>query len=122
MPSAIYRLSLSLSLIFLAFAARVQAQDGTVGLQSNGTNWDAQLLDEGVKFIPHWSGEAALTRSSQPLNGGGGQTQTDLAFTATDNLDANGNSLSLGAAAGSQKVEGAQSGYGSLSASGGLVL
>ncbi len=122
MPSAIYRLSLSLAIIFLAFTARVQAQDGTVGLQSTGVDRDAQFLDEGVKFIPHWSGEAALTRSSQPMKGGGGQTQTDLAFTATDNLDADGNYLSLSASAGSQKVEGAQSGYGSLSASGGLVL
>jgi hypothetical protein len=122
MPSAFYQLSLALALIFLTFAGSVQAQDGTVGLETTGADRDTQFLDEGVKFIPHWSGEAAFSRSSQPLAGGLGQTQTDLAFTATDNLDADGNYLALGASGGSQRVEGSQSAYGSLSASGGLVL
>jgi len=106
----------------LAFSSPLRAQDGTVGLDDNGLPRGAQRLDEGVKFTPHWSGELAFTRSSQPVGGGVGQTQTDLAFTATDNLDADGAYLSLGAEAGSQKVEGAQSPFGALALSGGLVL
>ena len=82
MPSAFYRLNPALALIFLTFAGNVQAQDGTVGLETTGVDRDAQFLNEGVKFIPRWSGEAAFSRSSQPLAGGVGQTQTDLAFTA----------------------------------------
>jgi hypothetical protein len=119
MPSFFYRLSLSLALIFLAFAGKAQAQTGPVGLEQDSSPRE-ESLDKS--FTPHWSGQLGFTRFGQPSNQGGGQTQTDLGFTATDNLSEGGNFFSLGASAGSQKVEGNQSAYGALSVGAGLGI
>ncbi len=119
MPSFFHRLSLALALIFLTFAAGAQAQTGPVGLEQDSNPREESL---NAAFTPHWSGQLDFTRLGQPSNQGGGQTQTELGFTATDNLSESGDFLSLGASAGSQKVEGNQSGYGTLSVGAGLGI
>jgi hypothetical protein len=92
-------------------------------IQPTPASSDNDSADESDKpFVPHWSGQLEFSRSSQPATQGAGQTQTDLGFTATDNFDESGTSLSLGASGGSQKVEGSQSGYGSLSVGGALGI
>ena len=110
-----------LALSFSALSTKAQAQSGTVGLDQPILDRDAITEDQSEKtFVPHWSGELSLARSSQPAGNGQGQTENDLAFTATDNLSESGNFISLGAEGGNQKVEGGQSAYGTLSAGCGL--
>jgi hypothetical protein len=119
-----FRLWMILSaILFTALTARSQAQSGTVGLEAPVLDRDAIVEDQSEKtFVPHWSGELSLSRSSQPAPNGQGQTQNDLSFTATDNLSESGNFISLGADGGNQRVEGNPSAYGTLSVGGGLGI
>ena len=87
MRPSLRRWMIFLALTLSALAGRASAQSGAVGLDEPVVDRDAIAEDQSEKsFVPHWSGELSLSRSSQPSGNGQGQTQNDLAFTATDNL------------------------------------
>ncbi len=72
-------------------------------------------------FKPHWSGQLALTYSNQP-GSGGSQITKEIGLTGTYECSEFGDSFNLGMAGGQQKVEGADTSYGSLTLGGTLAL
>lgn len=87
----------------------------------------AKTKEDEKPFAPHWTGQLGLNYSSQPSQQGIvgvnlGQVTKDLSFTGTYNLSESGHFVSLGIMGGQQKVEGADTNYGSFTLDGGLGL
>jgi hypothetical protein len=101
---------------------KLAPQDSTQTAKDDQT----ETGDEDKPFAPHWTGQLGLNYSNQPgqqaIAGVTGQVTKDLTLTGTYNLAESGHFVSLGITGGQQKVEGADTNYGSFTLDGGLGL
>ncbi|HXL74109.1 MAG TPA: hypothetical protein VN963_10855 [bacterium] len=121
-PSKTGSLLLMAVLMILSGFAAVKAQTApATDDQKKEINTDIDDIEEAM-FKPNWTAQLGLTSSGQPSQTGQGQVTNELDFMGTDHLTEGGNYFSIGGGLGSQKVEGAQTGYLKGTLEGGLGL